>query len=307
MSKQTATIACRLCHGSHVVSVNEAQIKGVEPVVLLCDRLDRRYRLMGFYIDTRRNFFEPGDNFSEQMREEQRNQLKGQLGHSDFPAKFSRWMQVKYPPLGLIEEYSEKIQQIITAYAMGLYYPAVTSCCCLVERVLNRLVIKTRDDFKHHKDHKKVHAKHSLDNWPIMIDTLLEWGVITSTAANEFRALIKVRNTAIHYKDGYDFEAVAASTIDHCIGAITEVFGVINRKDLYLVFDVPGEVWVRKSAEDSPFVKAFVLPHCYRAYAAHEVDLERRRIEEFSGPIGLLSDAEFVENRRRFLEGRREQ
>lgn len=227
-----------------------------------------------------------------------------QFGELDFDAKFARWLQIKYPPLGLIEEYPEKISEIVQAFACGLYYPSVVACCCLAERVLNRLLLGTRDYFKSHPLYKKVYGKQSFDHWPSMIDTLLTWGVITSTAATEFRAMISVRNETIHYNDGYDFAAVAGPTLDHCIAAITEVFGVINRKDIYLVFDVPGEVWVRREAEEQPFVKVFVVPHCYRAYAAHVVNEAERRIEEYPGPIGPLTDAEFVKVRVQFEEER---
>ena len=70
------------------------------------------------------------------------------------------------------------------------------------------------------------------------------------------------------------------------IAVIAEIFGVINRRDIFLVFDVPGEVWMRSSAEATPFVKEFVLQHCYqrdnrpagRIGSAHIWDITRSRV-----------------------------
>ena len=69
-------------------------------------------------------------------------------------------------------------------------------------------------------------------------------------------------------------------------------------KDIYLVFDVPGEVWVRSEAESLPFVQEFVIPHCYYAHSVHDVDLERGKVTERLGKTGSLSDQEFVELRK---------
>jgi hypothetical protein len=72
----------------------------------------------------------------------------------------------------------------------------------------------------------------------------------------------------------------------------------MNRKDIYLVFDVPGEVWVRRKAEGLPFVREFVLPHCYYAHAVHDVDFERKKVTDRLGKTGPLTDEEFVELRK---------
>ena len=111
-----------------------------------------------------------------------------------------------------------------------------------------------------------------------------------------FRKLRPIRHETIHYSDGYDFEAVAESVINDLIAAISEVFGVMNRSDIYLLFNVPGEVWVRSDAESLPFVKEFVLPHCYHAHAVHDLEWANgqiTRITERLGKTGPLTDSEF--------------
>lgn len=289
-------ITCPVCHGSHTIAVTEAQRRGEEPVNFLCPDLDRRYRLAGSYVDTRRRVYcLPGfEDYGAKLID----QLKFELGPSDFERKFDRWKKIDYPSLGLIDEYLDKIHQIINAYCVGYSYPAVTASCCLAERVLNRLVLMTREHFRSHPQYKRIHRKESFDDWERMLSLILEWKLVPHRAIELFRDLMPIRHQSIHYRAEHDFEAVAHIVINKLIAAITEVFGVTNREDIYLVFDVPGEVWVRSAAERLPFVKEFVLPHCYYAHAVHDVDLENKKIIERLGKTGPLTDEEFVELRK---------
>ncbi len=213
-------ITCPVCAGAHLVDLKDAQAKATEPFVFACPDLDRRYRLTSFYVDSRRGLFRQESGVGRQYAENQQAALREELGSLNFDEKCKRWLEIDYPPIGLIDEYPTKIAEIINSYSMGNWYPAVTSSCCLAERILNRLVLRCREHFKGHP------------------------------------------------------------------------------KYIYLVFDVPGEVWVRSEAEALPFVREFVLPHCYRAHAVHEVDLAARRIIERLGKVGPLSDAEFVNLRK---------
>ena len=290
-------ITCPVCHGNHTFLVTDAQNQGEESIHFQCPDLDRRYRLVNFYVDTRRNLYSPPT--PEDVRASQTEELKAELGLRDFDEKFDRWKRIDYPPLGLIDEYPDKITQIINTYCLGYSYPAVTSSCCLAERVLNRLVLKTRDHFKSHPEYKKIYRKDSFVEWERMLSLISQWNLVPERAVELFRSLMPIRHDTIHYNEEYDFETIAPETINNLIAAITEVFGVINRKDIYLVFDVPGEVWVRSHAENLPFVKEFVLPHCYYAHAVHDIDFNNKKINERLGKTGPLTDKEFVELRRK--------
>jgi len=289
-------ITCPVCQRNHTITATDAQSRGEEPVHFSCPDLDRRYRLVGFYVDTRRRLYSLQGLEDDALK--LTDQLKAELGTHEFERKFDRWKQIDYPPLGLIDEYPDKIRQIINTYCVGYSYPAVTASCCLAERVLNRLVLKTRDHFKTHSEYKKIRRKDSFDDWERMLSLISEWELVPKRAIELFRDLMPIRHQSVHYREGYDFEEVAPIVINNLIAAIAEVFGVINRKDIYLVFDVPGEVWVRSDAERLPFVKEFVLPHCYRAHAVHDVDIQSRKINERLGKTGPLTDEEFVELRK---------
>lgn len=296
----TYSYTCNVCKESHNIQISLAQKEGKEPVYLSCLNVDRRYRLMGFYVDTRRSFFKDTEetDYLEKEKIDLKKGLIGELGESNFDEKFRRWLEIEYPPLGLIDDYPQKIQEIITAYCSGYFYVASTATGCLGERVLNRLVLKTRKHFTHTKQYKGIHSKESFDDWSKMINLLHEWQIIPESTAKIFTELMPYRHQAIHYNEKYDFEKNAPIAINLLIKGITEIFGVINRTDLFWVFNIPGEVWVKSEKEPDPFVKEFVLPHCYRAHAIHEIDFETKRIIEDNPKLGKLSDEEFISLRK---------
>lgn len=271
-------ITCPICDATHSVNLTDAQARSEEPFIFQCPDLNRRYRLMSFYVETRRGFYNSDHSLDE--ANDHTKHLKAELGEYDFDVKFQRWKQIDYPPLGLLDEYPAKITQIINAFSMGYSYPALTSACCLAERILNRLVLRCRDHFKSHPDYKKIYRKESFDDWDRMLGLISDWDLIPEKAVELFQELMPIRHQSIHYNDSYDFDSVAPVAINKLIAAVTEVFGVINRKDIYLVFDVPGEVWVRSEAESIPFVKEFVIPHCYYAHAVHDIDFQRGKVTE---------------------------
>lgn len=297
----TYSYTCDICKETHSIPISLAQKEGKEPIYLVCPNVDRRYRLMGFYVDSRRSFFLDNAENSEFLEKEKsalKENLIKELGENNFDEKLKLWLGIEYPPLGLIDEYPQKIQEIINAYCSGYFYTASTATGCLGERVLNRLVLKTRKHFSHTKQYKSIHDKKSFDDWSKMIDILQEWSIISEPTAKKFTELMPYRHQAIHYNEDYDFENNARTAVNLLIKGITEIFGVINRTDLFWVFNVPGEVWVKSEKETDPFVKEFVLPHCYRAHAIHEIDFANNRIIEKSPKLGKLSDEEFISLRK---------
>jgi hypothetical protein len=290
-------ITCPVCGGSHLLSVTVDQATGKEPLNLLCPDLDRRYRLMNFYVNTVRNIISIPQ--LKAQADEHIEQLKSVLGDHNFSVKLDRWRKIEYPPLGLIDEYPEKVEQIINTYCAGYFYPAVTSSCCLAERILNRLILRTRHHFKSHCHYKQVYRNQSFDNWDKMLNIISDWQLISKTAVSAMQELKPIRHQSIHYNETYDFESAAPVVINKLILAITEIFGVINRTDLYLM-GVPGEFWVRSEAQTLPFVREFIIPHCYHAHAVHDFDFDNKRVIEKLGRIGRLTDDEFVELRKTY-------
>ena len=303
MGVKEVVFKCPTCDETHKASIDEAAAAGKEPFMFACPNVARRYRLMSFYIDARRSPYRINPDLAK-VPEEQAD-LRFELGDKDFDQKLERWLSIDYPPLGLIDEYPEKITEIINAYCCGYSYASMTSAGCLGERILNRLVLKTRVHFKTTQEYRRVYRKKSFDDWDKMISVLAKWNVITDEAQTAFKKLMPYRHKSIHYNEGYDFHGAAPTAINTLIEAITAVFGVLNRKDIFWVFNIPGEVWVKSSVEDAPFVKEFVLPHCYRAHAIHELFFENERITRISergARSGPMTDQEFIEMRKAYLE-----
>ena len=69
---------------------------------------------------------------------------------------------------------------------------------------------------------------------------------------------------------------------------------MLNRKDIYLLFDVPGEVWVRSEAESLPFREG-ICDHTATALIPFATSISRGLVTERLGRVGRLTDAEFVE------------
>lgn len=287
---------CDVCREIHFATLTDEQAKPGTAVRPVCPRVDRRYRLTNFFVNSVRSLY--NSPVGKVYADADRDRLRAQFGTDRFEEKFERWKNIDYPPIGLIDDdYPLMIEEVINAYTFGYSYAAVTSCCCLAERILNRLVLKCRHHFRYHASYKRIHRKDSFDDWALMIRLIEQWQLVPEKAIAQFRFLMPVRRDAVHYNRGYDFNGVAAPAINALISAISETFGVINRRDIYLVFDVPGEVWVRSAASSSPFVKEFVLPHCYFAHAVHDLDWDKGRIVRITerlGKVGSLTDEEFV-------------
>ena len=67
--------------------------------------------------------------------------------------------------------------------------------------------------------------------------------------------LKEYRNYSIHYNEGYDFEFNSHDSIKTLAQIIDLQFNYMNRKDLFWIFDVPGEIWLNSTKLNYPFVK----------------------------------------------------
>ena len=290
---------CSICQEKHQTKISEVSDPKVVQIIYKCPNLDRRYKLTDFFVDTTRNLYL--EQISKHNANEYTEKLKSVLGEDNFKEKFDRWFKIDMPNIGLIDEYPYIIAEIINNYSSGYCYPSVTAACCLTERILNRLILKTRRHFKGHRLYKKYYRKDSFNDWDTMLMIIKEWDLVPANAIEIIDELKDIRHQTIHYSKKYNFEEIVEDTINKLIEAITEIFGVLNRKDIYYVFDIPGEIWVRSEVENLPFVKEFVLPFCYHAHAVHDIDFDNKRVIERLGKTGKLTDEEFIELRKSSL------
>ena len=225
------------------------------------------------------------------------DELKAQWGTNDFDKKLERFIDLDLVLLGVPEEYYELLTPIIYSYCCGYYYPAMTGAGSLGERILNRLILKTRDHFKSTDEYKKIYRKNSFDQWDQPVNILEGWGVISNVVADAFLNLKQYRNESIHYNDGYNFQSNARAAVKLLAKIIDLQFNYMKRNDLFWVFTVPGEIWVRSEATDQPFVKEFILPHCLHLTAYCEPTATPPK-KGANAPLKPIKDEDFLEARK---------
>jgi len=261
------TLNCDRCGKRHKVKIDysqlsEDQIKGEKPVLenFICPNLALMHRVTSFVLDTRASILK--HNLPTEAQEAIVRRFKAEWGELDFDSKIDRFKKLDLALLGIPEEYYELLMSIVSAYCCSYFYPAITGAGSLGERILNRLIIKTRGYFKSSRHYKKVWNKQSFDHWDLPINVLKEWNIISDEVAGSFLELKTYRNDSIHYNDGYDFELNSHKAIKALAEIINGQFNYIHRKDLFWVFNIPGEIWLRSKVKSNPFVVEFVLPHC---------------------------------------------
>lgn len=295
------TLNCERCGKQHKIDINfsnlsKGQLEGREPVLnnFICPNIALMYRVMNFALDTRGSIFKQKNLKKEQQKIS--DYFKAEWGELDFDAKLERFKKLDLSFIGIPEEYYNLLTLVVSSYCCGYYYPAMTSVGALGERILNRLIIKTREYFKSSKHYKKVWNKQSFEQWDFPITVLKEWEIISDNVAGMFLKLKKYRNDSIHYNDGYNFELNSHDAIKTLAEIIDCQFNYIKRKDLFWVFNVPGEIWVRSEVTDDPFVKEFVLPHCLQLTPFCE-PTAKPPIKGKNVPLKPLSDEEFIKIR----------
>ncbi|MGE4545308.1 MAG: hypothetical protein AB7D06_14460 [Pedobacter sp.] len=305
MDIRTQTFNCDRCNQQHKIEIDfdqltQRQREGKDPVLsnFVCPNIALMYRVFNLALDTRVRLLN-----NESMRghyDHISNGLKAEWGEQGFPEKLSRFKELNLSFLGIPEEYYSFLWDIVSSYCCGRYYPAMTSAGALGERILNRLIIKTREYFKSSSHYKKIYKKDSFDQWDYPVLVLKEWGVISSKVAEIFLILKSFRNDSIHYNDNYDFEKNAEAAVRALSEIIDLQFNYEKRKDLLWVFDVPGEIWVKSEAVNQPFVKEFILPHCALITPYCE-PTATPPIRGKNTPLKPLSDQEFMEARKKKL------
>ena len=74
--------------------------------------------------------------------------------------------------------------------------------------------------------------------------------------------------------------------------------GALHRTDIFRVFEIPGEIWVRADYESDPFVKEFVLPCCTRMAAIAQ--LSDDGYSEDGAYAGEMTENEFTRLRKEY-------
>ncbi|SPF69403.1 Protein of unknown function DUF86 [Propionibacterium ruminifibrarum] len=195
-----------------------------------------------------------------------RESLIHDFGANNYRHKVQNFIDLGNAPWSIIALHSIYLEQIRDAFVAQCYYPALLGACGLGERILNQLVLTLRDEdkYKNCPATKYVKSKESINKWDKCIDALREWGIFDDETVRGYRALMKMRNTAIHYQselDSGEARETALTAIQQISSLIERIFQPIGESPYY--FRGPkGRYYVRLESESNPFVKHFILPSC---------------------------------------------
>ncbi|GAB3095583.1 hypothetical protein [Lysobacter terrae] len=274
----------------------------------------QRYRILSFDFDSRALFLDPiPDHWEDAVRDLHLAtqagilaELKKHYGELHFDAKLENFKALGPKPFSVVAFHNEFLSQARHAFVHGQYYPALTAVCALGERVLNHLVIGLRGHYKAHDLYKKVYRKDSFDHWPLAIDALSQWGILTPEAEAQFLELTERRNRAIHFnlETELNVKQLALEAIRNFEGIVNNQFSSFG--NLPWLLPAPGECYIRKAWEQSPFVQMVYAPNGFRVGYKHVVtSVIPWQIEDPDDyPSDEISDEEFVQLRLAFQGAR---
>ncbi len=239
----------------------------------------KRHRIFAFDFDTRAHTLAPiPDEWEEPVKQQHRqNQartidgLREQFGAADFEEKFQNFRDLGAKPLSIVAFHNRFYEQSRRAFVQCQYYPALTGITALGERVLNHLVLGLRDYYKGSEIYKRIYRKDSFDNWELAIDALNEWNVLTPETDAHFRTLLKLRNEAVHFNPGTEENdrALALEALAVFGRIVESQFAALGQ--VPWLFVPPGEIYIRKEWEQSPFIQLVYLPSTMKVGYRHKV------------------------------------
>ena len=256
-------------------------------IYLPCPKVTRFYRLTSFHFDAMPNI--------QQLRgdDEILDHIKHSYGELGLADKVERWKKVRRAHIWPIDEFNEYVEQVLHAYEQGLFFPSMTGACCLTERVMNRLVFKLKNHFKSSSHYKIVYDREEkLQNWNLLIEILRDWQALNEDQIDLVKKIHKYRTDSVHYVPKYDFKEKSLESIRLVSELIDSLFSVYRRKDIFRMFEIPGEIWVRADAQTKPFVREFILPSCSLMGAIHQLNDEG--YSEDGAIVGEMTEQEFI-------------
>jgi hypothetical protein len=271
----------------------------------------RRYRMINGTFDTRSHFvvgdipleWEP--NIRAQHWTNRRSVMEGlkyEFGEENLGEKVAEFGALGPEPFSVVAYHNLFFRQVRRSFVFGSHYPAVVGCCALGERILNHLIHEFREDFKGTPEYKLVYDKESFDDWTRAIDVLEAWEILLPDVADDYRRLRTKRNDAIHFRPETSTRArdMAFEAIGILGGIIQLQFGSLGAQPWY--FGMPGETYIKKDAEERPFVRKVLVPEGLHVGPSNQLDFDVASHEWSVADVGDVgpdegTDDQFIELR----------
>lgn len=276
----------------------------------------KRYRVLPFFdFDTRVRILSGPikDEWKEEVKKQRYenrkkviDRLTAEFGELNKEQKIENFVALDAKPFSIVAFHNRFFDQVRNAFVIGSYYPALTGACALGERILNYLMLTLRDDYKGTPEYKKIYRKESFDDWSIPISALEAWDILLPDVVGTFYKLKDMRTRAIHFRletDHNDRELAleAINCLKAIIGSQFSSWG----PQPWFITGIPGELYIKQSWEDKPFIKKIYLPNCALVGTKHRIEALIPQIvinDKFEYENTQISDEEFCKLRNENLK-----
>ncbi len=259
----------------------------------------KRYRILSFDLDRRALILTQyiNENWDDAVkRAQQASQMRimagllEQYGTHAIEAKLQNFIEIGPKPISILAFHNRFFDQVRDAFVVGAHYPALTAACALGERILNHLILLLRQDFARTSETKEVYDKESIRNWDLAIKTLETWNVLLPRTVASFWKLKEIRSQAIHFRPETDQNdrPLALEAIRLLNAIIDEQFTSFGSRPWFIT-NIPGECYLKKEAEEHPFIRRIYIPNSVYVGPRHRV--------EFRGGQFIVSDDDDYEER----------
>lgn len=269
----------------------------------------KRYRVLSFDFNSTSLLlkeYRAAKSLSEQDKsnlEKIMTGLKGQFGEFNLESKVENLIEIGPKYFSVIAYHNSFLEQVRQAFVIGAYYPALTSACALGERILNQILLGVKDSFKTTPEYKKVGLKEKNDDWERLIEALSNWKILLPNASLNFEKLRKKRHYSLHFNASTDARTreEALESILLIQEIVAEQFSAFGSQPWFIT-GIPGEIYIKKSWEDNPFIKLVYLPNSILVGYKHEIKsvLPWLVSDNQAYEDSELTDEKFVELRNQF-------
>lgn len=288
---------CEKCGQEHTWEIREEDIPKGQIFNFACLNVKRLPRVLKFRIDATKNANKFDKNYDREL-------ITRLYGTQNVDDKIKRWNEINETRLWFVHDFDEFVEEILSAYVAGNFYPTVTACTTLAERLANLFIVRMRDLYDRNlldSEHQKYiyDRDQSWQNHNKNMAVMDKWGLLSSQQKIHFAELNKIRRRSVHYQPTFDAKTDALVAITNLRNLIDSYFSQLIRKDILRVLEIPGEIWVRESKMQEPFVKAFVLP-CCNDFASCGMFNRKDLYHEKDAIVGSFSENEFIEQRKQY-------
>ncbi|MBM3286996.1 MAG: hypothetical protein FJY88_06560 [Candidatus Eisenbacteria bacterium] len=235
--------------------------------------MDFDFRANALAIEIQDSWQDDVKALHRQNRETLLTQLQSQFGEDEFDAKLVNFRALGPKPFSIIAFHNRFLEQCRRAFVIGGYYPAPVGACALGERILNQTILVLRDDFRSSPEYKKVYTKSSFDDWEFATAVLDSWHVLLPEVVTDYNALAQRRHRAVHFDPVTDTNDrdLALEAVQLATRIIGVQFGLLGSQPWFIPGS-RGESFIRKEAEQQPFVRRIYLPNCPLVGPFHQLD-----------------------------------